>query len=519
MQQEHWTDSRLNPRAAGALAIVLAAVVAVCSFLISPYILLYAAYVIPIVLCLWTRSRKFLWTLALCAALITLARIIIAGYPVPPPLHPNLWLINRILSVVTLLAWASVIHVLMGLIETLHARTAELAQKSEALRQANDALQARETSVEAERQRLTSILSTIPAGVAIADSLKRTIIYNPAGAAMLSVKPDVEYNLDEMARRYADIQVKFDVEASGLFRALRGDLVQGYERDIRFPDGRRLVILASAAPLRDPQTNEIIGAAAAFVDITQLKQLQAQLDSQRRDAEEASIRKSRFLAAVSHDIRTPANAISLLADLLQRAARSPSLAAEIPNIVEDLKSSAFSLVRLVSDVLDLTRFDSGHVELVESEFPLAQLMHDECRQFAQAAREKGIAVTCELPDSIMIRIDRVKLSRVLNNLVGNAVKFTNDGSIRLDGGRMPNGCVQIRVTDTGPGIPAEHHEKIFDEFFQLKTHGHEKGSGLGLAICRRLATAMGLKLELQSDSGKGTTFTVTLPPTCVVRSA
>src|SRR6185436_968344 len=135
--------------------------------------------------------------------------------------------------------------------------------------------------------------------------------------------------------------------------AMAGEHVLGVERDFDFPGGRKLNVLVSAEPLHD-RSGKITGAVAAFVDITQQKQLQLELERQRKDAEESSLRKSRFLAAVSHDIRTPANAINLLAELLQRSSATP----EVTEIARDMKSSAISLVRLVSDVLDLTRFDA-----------------------------------------------------------------------------------------------------------------------------------------------------------------
>src|SRR6201995_5602253 len=108
-------------------------------------------------------------------------------------------------------------------------------------------------------------------------------------------------------------------------------------------------------------------AVGRVVDITTLKQLQAELDTRRREAEEASTRKSRFLAAVSHDIRTPANAISLLAELMQRSAANQALFGEIPELANNLKHSAITLVDLVTDVLDLTRYDNGAIDLQESE--------------------------------------------------------------------------------------------------------------------------------------------------------
>ena len=148
-----------------------------------------------------------------------------------------------------------------------------------------------------------------------------------------------------------------------------GETVFGDELELLTPSGRRLNLLVGAAPVRDRQGNRI-GAVSTFADITPLKTLQRELDFRRREAEEASVRKSRFLAAVSHDIRTPANAISLLAELMQRTASTPALLSEVPEIATDLKRSAMTLVDLVSDVLDLTRFDSGRIDLHETEFSL-----------------------------------------------------------------------------------------------------------------------------------------------------
>ncbi len=153
------------------------------------------------------------------------------------------------------------------------------------------------------------------------------------------------------------------------------------------PGGRRMALLANARPIRDRQ-GKAMGAVAAFVDITPQKELQRELDLRRREAEEASVRKTRFLAAVSHDIRTPANAISLLAELVRRTAANPAMVAEIPELASELQSSAMSLVNLLSDVLDVARFDSGKVELQETEFSLANLLEEEHRQMLPLAREK-----------------------------------------------------------------------------------------------------------------------------------
>ena len=282
--------------------------------------------------------------------------------------------------------------------------------------------------------------------------------------------------------------------------------------------GRRLNLLVGAAPVRDRNGNQV-GAISTFVDITPLKSLQRELDFRRREAEEASVRKSRFLAAVSHDIRTPANAISLLAELMQRSAATPALFAEVPEIATDLKRSAMTLVDLVSDVLDLTRFDSGRIDLHETEFSLGDMIREECRSLLPIAREKGLAFDCHLlTENTVVRTDRVKLSRILGNLINNAIKFTDTGRVVVTNQLHPDGSLQIDVIDTGPGIAVENQVRIFDEFFQLRAPGRDssKGSGLGLAICQRLIEAMGGKITVKSAPGQGSTFSVLLPVTTVV---
>jgi signal transduction histidine kinase len=143
------------------------------------------------------------------------------------------------------------------------------------------------------------------------------------------------------------------------------------------------------------------------------------------------------------------------------------------------------------------------------------------------AAEKGLDFICTLPNSpLVVQTDRVKLSRVLGNLLSNALKFTPHGRIEVAAGvesapDQPPGAVHIRVTDTGPGIPPEFHQQIFDEFFQLRQSDQSGprgrgGAGLGLAICKRLVEAMGGTIRVQSEPGKGSSFVLTLPGSCIV---
>lgn len=240
---------------------------------------------------------------------------------------------------------------------------------------------------------------------------------------------------------------------------------------------------------------------------------QRELETKRRDAEEAAQQKSRFLAAISHDVRTPANAISLLAELIKRSASDPQMAADVPGLATSLWSNARLLVDLVGDVLDLTRLDSGNAELQISEFALSDLIRAEVGQAKTLLASKNVTVGCELPaEEIRLRTDRTKLSRIVSNLLGNAVKFTDEGEVCVSCEKVGN-AVEIRIKDTGCGIPADSLKHVFDEFFQLRNpeRDREKGTGLGLAICRRLASCLGASIAVESVVGQGSVFILTVP--------
>jgi signal transduction histidine kinase len=192
---------------------------------------------------------------------------------------------------------------------------------------------------------------------------------------------------------------------------------------------------------------------------------------------------------------------------------------DVPELAQELQSSAMALVNLLSDVLDIARFDSNKVEMQESEFSLGALLQDEQKQLLPLAREKQLSLQIQLPvQPIILRTDRIKLARIVGNLIGNAIKFTEKGEIRISANHNADGTVDISVSDTGIGIAPEYQSHIFDEFFQIRNPERDraKGSGLGLTICKRLVDAMGGTLQLKSAPGEGSTFAVTLPAFTVV---
>jgi signal transduction histidine kinase len=251
----------------------------------------------------------------------------------------------------------------------------------------------------------------------------------------------------------------------------------------------------------------------------QIVRQNADLGSRHRAAEEASERKTRLLNAVSHDIRNPANAINLLAEVIRRSTEDPSMASQVPQMTRRLQSNAQSLVALVSQVLDVAHLDSGLLRLHESTFSLNEFIDTKSRDLEPLAEAKALRLDCAVPErAIWVHTDRVKLDRIVTNLVTNAIKFTATGRVTVRAALATDGVAVIRVEDTGVGIAQHEVERIFDEFSQFSASPAktERGWGLGLAICRRLTTFIGASIGVESQVDRGAVFTVRLPPERVV---
>lgn len=250
-----------------------------------------------------------------------------------------------------------------------------------------------------------------------------------------------------------------------------------------------------------------------------LRQQNDELDRRRREAEEATRRKTRLLASASHDIRTPVYAIRLMTEVIGQAADDPALAAQIPILVERLQANALSLERLISDLLDVARIDLGSIGMQQTIFALNDLLVEQAGNLLALADAKALRLEVKVPGQpIWICTDRIKLARVMSNLLGNAIKFTQSGSVVVSVDETAE-FVQIRVRDTGAGIAKEHLERIFDEFAQFhnEMHNPDEGWGLGLPICRRLIATLGGAISVESKPGLGSIFTVSLPSRCHVK--
>lgn len=233
-------------------------------------------------------------------------------------------------------------------------------------------------------------------------------------------------------------------------------------------------------------------------------------ESARREAEIANRAKTQFFTAASHDLRQPLHAMGLFAEALRQRVHEP----EIAQLVNSINESVDALDGLFSELLDITRIDSGGVELHNQHFAIGDVLRKLRLHFEPSAFEKGLALRMRGGARVVFG-DPLLVERILRNCVSNAIRYTNDGSV-LVSGRQRGDRVLLQVWDTGVGIRETEQIRIFDEFYQVPntqqlSPEQRKGLGLGLAIVKRLADLMQAKLSVRSRPGRGTVFTLELP--------
>ena len=224
--------------------------------------------------------------------------------------------------------------------------------------------------------------------------------------------------------------------------------------------------------------------------------------------------KSDFVSNVSHELRTPLTAIKGAVDLVLREVAGPLTEKQIHYLTR-VRSNTQHLAGLINDLLDLSKIESGRIEVRSSRVPLSSLVHEVVETLRPVAAEKVIALEATIGEPfILVWADRSKINQVLTNLIGNAIKFTPaPGTVTVSASGKSKETVQVSVSDTGPGVPADEKEKIFDKFYQISELGaaKPKGTGLGLAICKALVELHGGRIWVESEPSHGSTFYFTLP--------
>jgi PAS domain S-box-containing protein len=366
---------------------------------------------------------------------------------------------------------------------------------------------------QAER-RSRDVVEAAPSGVVLIDKGCRIALVNH------EIERIFGYRRDEMIGQHVNLivpdacdQASKERHAEFLTRCAGGQIGSGLRFELvgRRKNGSRFPVEMT---LRAAETQEDLFALACINDITERKAVEERLRQAKEAADLASRAKTEFLSSMSHELRTPLSAIIGFAQgLLERVDRHP-LNDHQKDRIEKIHRSGLHLLGLINDVLDIARVESGRVEVNPTTFDAGAVLSDVYDLMAGLAREKpSVAVYMEIaPELPPITTDREKLKQILINLAGNAIKFTNEGSVTLDA-RFENGHFAFSVADTGIGIPQEELGRVFEKFHQVRQAAEQsiKGSGLGLTICRQFADVLGGSLSVSSEVGKGSTFKLILP--------
>jgi PAS domain S-box-containing protein len=281
--------------------------------------------------------------------------------------------------------------------------------------------------------------------------------------------------------------------------------------ELRRKDGSSIWTMQITYPV-NAKDGSRAGTLSIFTDITEFKEREekirqlAALAAEKSEAERANLAKSRFLAAVSHDLRQPMHALSLFIEDLKNAGldKKDLLLLDKMEVALDLTNS------LLDTILVMSGLESGMVTPNVVVFPLQKILNRVAQAFGTMAQKKGLRLSV-IPSTAFVRSDPALLERVIMNLVSNAIRYTDRGGVAV-ACRRRGGHLNIQVWDTGPGIPDEYREAIFREFFRIEGEGsHRGGLGLGLAIVQSCAVLLGHPLELESRTGRGSRFAIRVP--------
>lgn len=366
------------------------------------------------------------------------------------------------------------------------------------------------------REVMTTTIENMPQGVSVVDAQMRLVAWNARYQQLFDYPDGMLY----IGRPVADL-LRWNAE--------RGEMGPG---DIEAQVERRLEHLRAGTPhvfervRANGQVIELLGRAlpgggyvTSYSDITDYKRVERELrevnetleqrvEQRTREAESAQQSKTRFLAAISHDVLQPLHAARLFASAMGEQGDP----AEQAHLAARVDSSLRAAEDLLDGLLDVSRLDAGVLQPQLADFDAGELLHELQAQYAPTAAQRELSLRVHVPSSLPIRSDRRLLRRALQNFIGNALRYAQRGGVLLTARGRGDG-IALEVWDTGPGIPSTHLRQIFEEFHRFEQPGErgERGLGLGLSICQRISNVLGHPLDVRSRVGRGSVFSISVP--------
>ena len=391
--------------------------------------------------------------------------------------------------------------------------TAMILRRDVGLRETREKLRASEARYAQKSGLLEAALENMSQGIMMVDADRRVQVCNQRAVEKLGLPADLMagHPMFDEVLRWQWQHGEFGQDGKDVEEWLRGFVLAGgisdepqrYERTR--PNGQ--VLEFRSTPLADG------GVVRTYTDITARKETESVLRAARDEADRAAREKTEFLAMMSHEIRSPMNGLLGIIELLHNSKLEPDQS----YMVELAQESAASLLGIVNDVLDLSKIDAGAVVPASEPIALHELLRALIKPIALTAARKDLSLRYEISDDVpdWISIDPLRLRQILDNLLGNAIKFTSAGGVVELGVTRPAGALLLAfsVKDTGIGMAPEVLARLFEPFSQAdaSTTKNFGGTGLGLSISRRLARLLGGEIAVTSDEGQGSVFTLTLP--------
>lgn len=383
---------------------------------------------------------------------------------------------------------------------------------------ARDITERKRTEGELKRSEEHLRFASSAAGICIWnwDLTSNELIWNARCKELFGFSPDFQVTYEAFLSRIAEGER--DAIDLAVQRALRDNTEYHVEMRVALPDGSLKWVMSKGRGFYD-EKGEPTSMHGIALDITDRKNYETELVETRAAAEAGSRAKSQFLANMSHELRTPINGIMGILQLLLGGFKG-ALDTEQKELLAKADRAARSLLRIIEDILDLSRIEVGKLSLKKETFPIREAISDVVELFTMEAHRKELELSCVIDEGLphIFTGDAVRIRQVLVNLVGNALKFTDRGVVTVAvtaqsgpaDGSIP---VTFSVTDTGIGIPREKIESLFKPFTQLDPSDTRRygGAGLGLAISSRLVEMMGGTMSLQSEEGAGSSFSFTIP--------